>query len=565
MKDPISRRDFVRQSMGWTVLVATGCATNERGTEGAATGSPPHPADPIDDAPDFANAVRQDGGLPFHKSFTGDDFRRAHKWLIDPETALSALPGGKLPEPTERVPLVVVGGGLGGLASAWLLKDLSPVLLEQAPRFGGNAKGERWRASTYGIGAAYYIQPDEGDDIDRIYEQIGIKGKARKLEVPDPVEYRGTVFSKFWTGEASPADAAKFQKFVERMHHYAKDEYPDIPIEDEKNREAVAALDKRSLRDVVTEWLDGSVPEALRAALQNYCYSSMGAGWQEVSAAGAINFLAGEEFGVLALPGGNGAMTRAFWQALRRDLPEDRLRTGCFVFRVQDTKDGVLVAYEDPAGTVRTLLARAAVLACPKYVVKQIVPTMEPDREKAIAALRWRAYMVVNVLVRRGLAEDFYDMYLLRDGAVLESGSVPTRATDVILGNWARVPGLSDQSVLTLYWPFPYDSGRADILFRPGGAFQALSAQVEVQVREVLALLKLAPDDVEQVRMTRFGHAVPVSAVGFIAAGHADVLRRPIGGRIFFVNQDNWALPAVETCLTEAIAFAPQVRAALGS
>lgn len=563
MQEPISRRDFVRTSMGWTVLVASGCSLGEDGTAGAGSEPTPDPADPIDWAPDFEVAPSASGGLPFHRAFTGDDFRLGHQLLTEPDAFLAGLPGGTLPEPSETVPVAIVGGGLAGLSSAWLLRDLAPVLLEQGPRFGGNAKGERWRQSTYGIGAAYYIAPDEGEELERIYAELGLTKKARKLDVPDPVEYLGKIHRRFWEGEAAPADVAKFKLYAERLHHFAKEEYPDIPIEDEQKRAAVVELDRRSLRDVVTEWLGGSVPEALRAALQNYCYSSLGCGWQEVSAAGAINFLAGEEFGVLALPGGNGAMTRAFWDSLRRAVPADRLRPSSFVFRVESTKEGVLVAYVDSRKQVRTLLARSAVLACPKYVVKHLLPTLEPDRAKAIDALRWRAYMVVNVLVRRGLAEDFYDLYLLRDGGVVESGAAPTRATDVILGNWARGPGgVANQSVLTLYWPFPYDAGRAELIFRAGGAFEALRPQVEKQVREVLELLQLTPQDVEQVRMTRWGHAIPVSSVGFLGAGYADVLRRPIDGRIFFVNQDNWALPAVETCLAEAIAFAPQVRAA---
>jgi hypothetical protein len=85
---------------------------------------------------------------------------------------------------------------------------------------------------------------------------------------------------------------------------------------------------------------------------------------------------------------------------------------------------------------------------------------------------------------------------------------------------------------------------------------------VERQVLEICALLEIDAARVRQVRMTRWGHAVPVSAVGFIAGGHAAAVRRPIDNRIFFVNQDNWALPAVETALQEAFTFAPAVREA---
>jgi hypothetical protein len=155
---------------------------------------------------------------------------------------------------------------------------------------------------------------------------------------------------------------------------------------------------------------------------------------------------------------------------------------------------------------------------------------------------------------------------MLRDGAVVETDRAPGsvgRATDVIRGDWARRPGSADSSVLTLYWPLPWTSSREEILFRRD-AFEFLRPKVEAQILEILPILGVDPAKVEQVRMTRWGHAVPLAAVGFIADGHAEVLRRPVGERIFFVNQDNWALPAVETCLTEAIEFAPRIRAAIG-
>lgn len=565
MANRITRRSFLRRSVGWTVLAAAGCASpliGERRTQGSAS-VVLDPADPIDEAPDFSRIERA-AALAFSSGFIGDDYRRPHDIILDRESVLRGLPGGVLPEPDERVPVVVVGGGLAGLASAYLLRDLHPVLLEQDPRFGGNSKGERWRNSTYSIGAAYFIQPDEGDELDRLYEEIGIKGMYRLVERVDPVEYRGKVYRSFWEGEAAPGSEAAYAAYAEKIREWTGDDYPDIPIVEEDRRAAVDELDRRSLKDVVTEWLGGSVPESMRAALQNYCYSSLGAGWEDVSAAAGINFLAGEEFGECVLPGGNAAIARAFLRALKADGDATRLRTGCVAFEVKRTPEGVRVAYVDRDGRVRTLLAKTAVLACQKFVVKHVLADIEPDRLKAIEELRYHGYLVVDVLLRKEIEDDFYDLYMLRDGKVLDTPGappLPTRVTDVIRGNWARRERVPGESVLTLYWPIPFASGREEILF-DRDAWDLLRPEVEKQVLEILPLLDVDPDQVEQVRMARWGHAVPVAAVGLIARGIPDVLRRPVDERIFFVNQDNWALPAIETCLTEALQFAPRIRAA---
>ena len=55
-----------------------------------------------------------------------------------------------------------------------------------------------------------------------------------------------------------------------------------------------------------------------------------------------------------------------------------------------------------------------------------------------------------------------------------------------------------------------------------------------------------------------------IAAPGLIAQGTIDHLRRPIDDRVFFVNQDNWALPAVENCMLDAEIMTDQLRESLG-
>lgn len=563
MTDSISRRDFVRRSAGWTVLL---CASPWGVRRSLAGDPPPDLQSPIDLAPAFGR-TRKPGRLPFAEGFLGDSFARPHAALVNRDALLAKLPGGKPPEPSEKADVVVVGGGLAGLSSAWLLRDRKPILLEQAPRLGGNSKGERWRESVYALGGAYFIQPDEGDELEALYREIGAMEGTRKLEGHDPVEYRGKLYAKFFEGESSPEDAAAFETYVARMKAH-EEEYPEIPIPGEEERELVVGLDRRSLADVVTEWLGGKVPPALQAALQNYCWSSLGAGWREISAAAGINFLAGEAFGVLAHPGGNAGLAVALLRNLREAVGAANLRTGCIVFDVKATETGVRVAYLDPDDRAHTLEAKAAVLACPKFAVKTILQGIEPERLKAIEQLQYRGYLVVNVLVDAPVDHDFYDLYLLRDGTIVETptgeGKAPGRITDVILGNWARGADRPKQSVLTLYWPLPFESGRADVLLRKD-SWEYLQPLAERQILEILPLLGLKAESVIEVRMARWGHALPVAKPNFIADGHAEAIRRPHAGKVFFVNQDNWALPAVETAFLEAIHFAPEVRAAAGA
>ena len=49
------------------------------------------------------------------------------------------------------------------------------------------------------------------------------------------------------------------------------------------------------------------------------------------------------------------------------------------------------------------------------------------------------------------------------------------------------------------------------------------------------------------------------NGTGLIAGGTVDRLRKPFRGGMFFVQQDNWALPAIETAAAEAFHWAPRV------
>jgi len=72
-----------------------------------------------------------------------------------------------------------------------------------------------------------------------------------------------------------------------------------------------------------------------------------------------------------------------------------------------------------------------------------------------------------------------------------------------------------------------------------------------------------AKEAVRQVRFTRWGHAMPIARPGLIANGTAEVAHRPIGNNLYFANQDNWALPAVENSLLDAKAVTDKIRGML--
>jgi len=241
-------------------------------------------------------------------------------------------------------------------------------------------------------------------------------------------------------------------------------------------------------------------------------------------------------------------------------LARRRLLPGTRVVDVREGGSGLIqVTYKLPDGTYRSLLARQVVMACSKHICKYILHDLEhldPDRLDAMHQSVATAYIVGNVLLEQPIERDFYDMFLLNDGdlpLIAHVAESSDKIIDVITGHFARVDP-SSPHVLTLYWPIP----SPEEMFRAlvPGAWEDFSARMAPQIHRILRLLDISKDSVRQVRMSRWGHSMPLSSVGFIANGTPDVLRSPYLDRVWFVNQDNWALPAFETSLLEAGHFA---------
>ncbi|MFZ5464751.1 MAG: FAD-dependent oxidoreductase [Pseudomonadota bacterium] len=544
---PLSRRALLRLlgagATGFYLSRVQGAAT-------AATGDPR--ASPID----------RSLGETAPRAFSGDQPERPHRALWDKRAYLAAR--GGLPPVEKSVPLVVVGGGIAGLTTAYLLRRHGPVVLEQGARFGGNARGESWRGLDYAIGAAYFTAPEEGSPLRRLYGELGVDKIWRKAPGGHPVALEGRLVGDFWQGRSAPADRAQFRALARYFHRLYQEEgglvYPEIPAYSRARRRHIDALDRISFRRHVESVAGGPLHPHLVTAFEHYCWSSFGASFSEVSAAAGLNFFAAEFGDILVTPGGNAAIAERLYARLDAALPPGHLQAGALVVDVRVAGDGVEVSYEDAAGALHRLRTRAAVLACPKFVAARLVDDLEPERLEAIRRLSYRAYLVANVLLTRKLPDSLYDLYLLGGGATddkdIKAAAERQKATDVVFGTYAHPDARS--SILTLYRPLPYDGARPALL--ADDAYDRYRAEFEAQLQEtVLPLLDVRPEDVADLRLARWGHPLPVAATGLIADGTVDRLRRPLRDRVFFVQQDNWALPAIETATAEALHWAPRI------
>ena len=441
------------------------------------------------------------------------------------------------------------------------MQDRDWVLFDLRDRFGGNSIGEEWQRIPYSLGSAYFMVPDKGDELDRLYTSLGVYDHAR---IDDGtgfrVEYGNSIIDDLCQN-CSAEERLALQNYREKVLYYANDAYPDIPWTDGATGELIRKLDVFSFHQSVESACQGLIPPLLAKSIQAYCYSSFGVGWDELSAAAGWNFIAAEEFGRIVLPGGNAGLATLFWNQLvtARPRPDGRprLRGQSIVTSMRLEGQGVALSWRTPSGKNRTMGANHVVYAGSKHILRHLVQDLASiDEVKFEASQRVHtiAYIVANVLLNKRVHEEFYDIFLVHDDLFPmrdEEFEIDRRITDCLDGSFASVAPHQSGDVLTLYWPLPWHTARFSII--DDATLETYAAIGAPQIKRILSLLRLNENDVVGIRMARWGHAMPWAPPNSYSDGLGEELRRPIANRIWFANQDNWLLPAVETCLTEAM------------
>ncbi len=493
--------------------------------------------------------------------------------LADPVRAHAAFLSGAPAAPTSWTTHdgpVIIGGGLSGLTTAFRLRDKNPLVLEAGAHFGGNSQGQIWRGVPYSIGAAYIVNPEPGDEIHQLLSDLNLFPQMARSESEDQYALNGTIHKGLWLGgeklygENAKNVATLYAQLLSMLEDDERAPYPDIPADSAERRAYVNGLDQISFLDYIRGYFRRGTPEPIGTAIEQYCWSSMGGSAREISAASALNFYI-SEFGELGVfDAGNSRVTQTLYEHLLLRCGRNALRSGTHVMQVESTGSGVRIIARDFDGKDYGLEAPCAVLCCQKFVAKRIIKNFPADQRAACERLRYRSYLTAAVMIRGPQRLKFYDLYLLKhkDGKSFPP-SAPIEqlgATDAIIANWNQYT--NGDLALMLYRAFPYDGARGE-LFDPS-SYERMRAGFEKQITaELLPLFSIKSSDIVDLRITRWGHALPLAEKGLIASGVPELLKRPLDNRIFFATQDNWALPAFETSVIEAAQVAGEVAALL--
>ncbi|MBL8485649.1 MAG: NAD(P)-binding protein, partial [Rhodocyclaceae bacterium] len=331
------------------------------------------------------------------------------------------------PAPTEtrRLPVLIVGAGIGGLSAGWRLQragfgDFEILELERRP--GGNARHGENPVSAHPLGAHYLpLPPRECIAVRLLLADLGaIRGEPLATRprydetllchAPQERLYRDGLWQEGVIPHVGLAagEREQIRRFLERMGEYrrARDArgrraFP-LPVALASREPRWRALDALTMRD----WLlrEGFDAPPLHWYVNYACRDDYGTDYRQASAWAGIHYFAcrnGEAADaapdvVLTAPEGNGWIVRRLAARLG-----PRLRTGAVVFAVRQARDHVAVdAWLPEENRSVRLRADRVVWAAPLFLLPHLAEGLPANLDAAVRGLSHAPWLVANLTLR---------------------------------------------------------------------------------------------------------------------------------------------------------------------
>jgi protoporphyrinogen oxidase len=412
------------------------------------------------------------------------------------------------PAATARHDVVIVGGGISGLTSAYLLRQYDFLLLEKEPHLGGNAFAMEYDGSEYATGTAFLYRDDAGY---ALAEEIGMK--PLPVNSPDGTILHGEFVPDTW---GSGLDRLPYPQPVREAFKKFKKEILAIDIE--KRADEFYNLP-------LSEFLKG-YPAELKQWWDAYGASNYGAVCDDAATGAAVLEMQSMNQESVAddrytWPGGVGALTRKLSERLHPQFAA-QIVSGATTVAVVTEKSTVHVTYMQ-AGELRTVTAKAVIMATPKFITRRVVEGIPGKQSEAMQQIRYIPYPVVNLIFDKPVFQAGYDTWCPGN-----------RFTDITVADWVvrDQPGYQPKhQILTFYTPMQ-EKDRFLLLSEEGTREVA-----ENVVRDFHKLLPSTNIDPLEVHIYRRGHPIYISSPRLYR--QIQPLARHPMDRVFFANTDS--------------------------
>jgi len=403
--------------------------------------------------------------------------------------------------------VIIVGGGMSGLACAYLLQNKDFLLLEKEPHFGGNAYLMEYQGQAYATGAAF----GDNEVVVSFSKEIGLE--PLPVNNFDPTIVNGELVPDTW-GEG--LDKLPYPAPVKDAFKRLKKEW--LAIDFDKRKEELSNVP-------LTDLMKG-YPEEIRLWWDGFGASSWGSRSEDSPAAigvAEMRWMAGDsrKDDRYTWPGGLGALSKHLTEKLQAKH-SDRLLTGATIIAVSNEKNAVNVTYKQGAD-LKTVSAKAVIMATPKFITRRIVESIPEKQDEAMQQMRYIPYALVNLIFEKEIYRKGYDTWCPGNSF-----------TDFIVADWVirNQPGYKPKyNILSCYTPLHEEQRK--VLLKDEGALK-LAGDV---LKDFQKLLPNTNVDPVEVHLYRRGHPMYMTTPGLYTK--VQPLLRAQFERIFFANTDS--------------------------
>jgi len=500
------------------------------------------------------------------------------------------LGGFAFPRPTksERTSVVIVGGGVAGLAAARRLRGTGVrdfLLVELEETVGGNARTGRTEVTAFPWGSHYLPLPGpETRAVRRLLADLGVIERFDRQGRPvynerhlcHAPQERLFIHGRWqsgiypWTG-ATEQDLAEYAAFREAMTRFRgwRDAAGRRTFTIPRAAGAPGAfreLDRLSMAEYLRS--NGWTSRRLHWYVEYAARDDYGVGAAEVSAWAGIHYYAARlhdpeyEDVVLTWPEGNGWLVERMAEPAR-----DCIRTGQLVYNVEEVGGRVAVdVFDSRSQSSYRLLAREAILACPVFVAARLY---RPWRERPpgfLPAFRYAPWLVANLHLAAA-PPDGTGVPLAWDNVIYES-----EALGYVVATHQELRMHRGPTVCTYYQSFPNRGPQSVQREFLGGSWETFRDRI------LADLSRAHPEIGRQVRrldVMLYGHAMVRPEVGFVCGTAREqaiaALRGPVhlahadlSGLSLFEEAYEWGTRSAERALLRLGRATPQDHSAGG-
>lgn len=379
--------------------------------------------------------------------------------------------------------VVIVGGGLAGLAAGWRLRHWDTVLLESGSRVGGRIRSER--RGRYWLNWGGHVFAGAGTSTDALLSEAGIAaahvpGSLAGVAMNGKLLIRGPVqtypfripmplSSRLALVQAGLRVSAQVLRYA-RIARRRPGEDPAV-----RQQRIYDFENGRSFRDFV-----GDLPDDA-AALFHPTVTRSAADPHEISAGAGIGYFSlvwniGQGLS-RNIVGGPSTLTQGVATALG-----DRVQLDAEVVEIVHTKRSVVVRYRQD-GLDKEVEGRCVVLATPATVSHRVAVDLAPDVRDALGKVVYGPYVSAAFLTEESTPQPWDGAYGI---------ATPKRSFNVVL----------NQSSLVRGGETTRQPGSSIMTFSPAGLARRLLPKTDEEI------LRIYTDDLNQVLGTGFGASV---------------------------------------------------------